>query len=169
MKGEVTNENTSTRRETPNGRSHMIAHVKREKIWTIFFNHQSISRHLRLDRAFFGVAVQQKFSFSLAREKRRFNGNSISSCFLVLGYAVIGIGWFIRCLCSNKKRYLESTFCSDYLLSQKFSVLARRLYGRFYERFFVGRELGTGKFDTKMVSHTHSRVINNENTCFEFF
>ena len=67
------------------------------------------------------------------------------------------------------KRYLKLAFPFDDLLSQKFTVLARRLYGRFSESFFVGRELGTEKLNTKMVSHMHSRVINNESTCFEFF
>ena len=81
-------------------------------------------------------------------------------CFLVLlGYTVIRIGQFIDCHLRYRKQYLKSTFCSDDLLSQRITVLARRLYGRFYERFFVGRELGTRKFNSKMVSHMHSHVI----------
>ena len=54
-------------------------------------------------------------------------------------------------------------------LSTSFGVFARRLYGRFLKRSFVGRELVTVKFNAKLFSDVHFRVINNENTCFEFF
>ena len=93
-----------------------------------------------------------------------------STWFSVPGYyTVIRIGRIHRLSLRYQKEYLKSTFCSNDLLSQKFTVLARRLYGQFYESFFVGRDLGTGKSDTQGPAHVHSRVINNENTCFEFF
>ena len=40
-------------------------------------------------------------------------------------------------------------------------MLARRLYGRFKNRSFVGRELVAVKFDTQGPAHVHSRVIKN--------
>ena len=69
----------------------------------------------------------------------------------------------------EQKRDLKSTSLVADLLSQNYGVFARRLYGRFLKRSFVGRELVTGKFDAKLVSHAHSHVINSENACFEFF
>ena len=63
-----------------------------------------------------------------------------------------------------RKGYPKSTFFFCDVLSHYFTILARRLYGQFLKRSFVGRELVTGKFDAKLVSHAHSRVINNENT-----
>jgi len=44
-------ENTQPQKWHPMDESHAIARVKREKMRQFFFNHQSNSRHLRLDRA----------------------------------------------------------------------------------------------------------------------
>ena len=49
----------------------------------------------------------------------------------------------------GQKGYLKLAFLSDDLLSHYFTIFARRLYGWFLKKFFVGREILTGKVTPK--------------------